>query len=148
VKSENLEKCDPCVSCQKLEATRLKAFWEGRAAEKEATGNAIDVLRKDRDNFQFLIVSGIPGWKIIEERMRPLSEVAKCYIQVAPEKLLMSQEARRVVEYLDIRNGPMDLRGIFEDCDLGQGKLLDALAEASDVGKIRLVDGKYQIVRD
>ena len=78
----------------------------------------------------------------------PIAAVAKCYKQVEPEQLLMSQKARRVVEYLDIRDGPMDLRGIFEDCDLGQGETLDALAEARDAGKITLVNGKYSIVRD
>ena len=45
---------DPCEGCQKLEQTRLKAFWEGRAAEKEATENAMNVLRKDRDNYKRL----------------------------------------------------------------------------------------------
>jgi len=78
----------------------------------------------------------------------PIAAVAKCYKQVEPEQLLMSQKARRVVEYLDQRNGPMDIRGIFEDCGLGQGELLDALAEARDAGKITLVNGKYSIVRD
>ena len=161
VKSENLEKCDPRAGCQKLDQTRLKAFREGRAAEKEATGNAIDVLRKDRDNWKATAQQHCRNatyWregleKLQKEALKEyatwqMSEIAKCYIRVAPERLLLSHEARRVVEYLDIRNGPIDLRGIFEDCDLGQGKLLDALAEAGDAGKIRLVGGKYEIVRD
>ena len=106
----------------------------------------LEKLQKEALECKMLPIAGMAS--VIWSGKRPLSEVAKCYIQVAPEKLLMSQEARRVVEYLDIRNGPMDIRGIFEDCDLGQGKLLDALAEARDAGKIRLVDGKYEIVRD
>lgn len=45
---------DPCADCQKLEAAKLKAFWEGQAAAKADVGNALDVLRKDRDNWKQL----------------------------------------------------------------------------------------------
>jgi hypothetical protein len=127
---------DPCEGCQKLASIdKCCEYW--KAACEEARRNAT-YWREELEKLQNEALA----------ECKPLSEGAKCYIQVAPEKLLMSQEARRVIEYLDIRNGPMDLRGIFEDCDLGQGKLLDALAEASDAGKIRLVNGKYEIVRD
>ena len=118
---------ESCAECQKLE--EALEYWQ----------NSCMSARQDADYWQ---------QKYTDREMKPLAEVAKCYKQVEPEQLLMSQKARRVVEYLDQRNGPMDIRGIFEDCGLGQGELLDALAEARDAGKITLVNGKYEIVRD
>ena len=86
----------------------------------------------------------------VDREMKQLAEVAKCYKQVEPEKLLMSQEARRVVEFLEVARYPMYLGGIrtgMESIMSGMA-IMDGLIEARDLGKIRLVDGKYSIVRD
>ena len=78
---------------------------------------------------------------------RPLSEVAKCYTPTESDKLLMSQDASRVVEYLAAHGGWADISDL-QDIGLSTRNLLRALLEARDVGRIRLADWKCCIVRD
>lgn len=84
------------------------------------------------------------------DEFKRLSEVAVCYKQVAPEKLLMSQEARRVVEYLTARSKhDWYLKDILECMDFMPGSdVMDGLIEAREAGVVQLMDGKYSIVRD
>lgn len=79
-----------------------------------------------------------------------LFEVAKCYKQVEPEQLFMSQEARRVIEYLKARDCPISIHHMFESMkDVMSGAaIMDGLIEAREAGIVRLDDGKYSIVRD
>jgi len=192
---------DACESCQKehraeLDQTRLKAFWEGKAAGCKESGEEIaelqverdawkrnaaywrdglDKLRKEAlaesDNFDMLRASGVPGWQIAEHRAKPahlaihiedfrkkpLSEVGKFYVTYnvdasgliaaikKTKQSLLSQEARRVVEYVASHDCPVRLPVIYEDMGLIMSAVLDALAEARDAGIIELVDGKYSI---
>jgi hypothetical protein len=188
---------DPCEGCQKLEQTRLKAFWEGRAAGdivadkkiasidescgywkaacEEARRNAA-YWREELTKWQKeALVDSKPlcescqklvanGWNVkcdchppLEYGFQPrgaqgdtqtLSEVAKCYMQVAPEELLLSKEARRVAEYISAKGGSLDIDAICDGLKCCMDYLCDHLAEARDAGKIRLVNGKYEIVRD
>jgi hypothetical protein len=80
------------------------------------------------------------------DEFRRLSEIAKCYKQVAPEKLLMSREARRVMYLLELE-GPNDYRSIAATFGGDWSKTMDGIVELLDAGKIERVDGKYQIVR-
>lgn len=95
------------------------------------------------------------GWAVARAVMTggdvlPLSEVAKCYKQVEPDQLLMSQEARRVIEYLKARDCPISIHHMFESMkDVMSGAaIMDGLIEAREAGIVRLDDGKYSIVRD
>lgn len=76
-----------------------------------------------------------------------MSEIAKCYIRVAPEKLLMSDDAKIVCELID-GSGPMTSSQIADRMHLLERCILESITEARNAGKIQLVDGKYEIVRD
>jgi len=76
-----------------------------------------------------------------------LFEVAKCYKQVEPDQLLMSQEARRVLQLL-AEEGPTSFRDIAATFGGNWCTSMDGIIELLDAGRIRLVDGKYSIVRD
>jgi len=82
--------------------------------------------------------------------MLPLAEVAKCYKQVEPEQLLMSQEARRVIEYLKATDCPVHIGDIMDGMEhvMSCMAIMDGLIEAKEAGIVRLDDGKYSIVRD
>lgn len=84
------------------------------------------------------------------EDFRPLIEVAKCYIQVEPERLLLSQDARRVIEYLTAVDTPIAFYRIAEGLkDMVSGAaIIDGLIEAREAGIVRLDGGKYSIARD
>ncbi|MCK9571033.1 hypothetical protein M0R72_18945 [Candidatus Pacearchaeota archaeon] len=87
---------------------------------------------------------------LAREYWKPIAEVAKCYKQVGPEQLLLSAEARRVIEYLKARDCPIcinNLLGCMENIMSGMA-IMDGLIEARDAGIVRLDDGKYSIVRD
>jgi hypothetical protein len=59
--------------------------------------------------------------------------------------LLTSQDAKRICELLE--SGPRSCRSVVEFfCD--PAATMDGIIEARDAGKIALVDGKYEIVRD
>jgi hypothetical protein len=80
----------------------------------------------------------------------PIAAVAKCYKQVEPEQLLMSQKARRVVEYLRASDRPLYIHLILEGMEriMSGTCIMDGLIEAKEAGIVRLDDGKYSIVRD
>lgn len=142
---------DPCEGCQKLEAARLKAFWEGKAAGEMAADKKIAGLQKDLGD----MARNAAYWrdeltKLQKEALadsKPLAEVAKCYIRVAPDKLLMSGDAKIVCELLE-GSGPMTSSQIANRLHLLERCVLESITEARDAGKISLVDGKYEIVGD
>ena len=120
---------ESCTECQKLE--EALEYWQ----------NSCMSARRDADYWQR---------KYVDREMKPLAEVAKCYKQVEPEQLLMSQEARRVIEYLRARDCPVYIHIVFEGMkDVMSGAaIMDGLIEAREAGIVRLDDGKYSIVRD
>lgn len=81
---------------------------------------------------------------------RPLAEIAKCYVQVEPEKLLLTQDARRVIEYLTATDTPVNLWRIVDEMGdmMTDTSILDGLIEARGAGRVRLDEGKYSILRD
>lgn len=89
-----------------------------------------------------------PIAELQKEQCRPLAEVAKCYVQVEPEKLFLSQDAKRVIEYLAAMDTPISLQIIYTDMGVYLPALLDALVQAREAGVVRLDDGKYSLVRD
>ena len=80
----------------------------------------------------------------------PIAAVAKCYKQVEPEQLLMSQKARRVIEYLKAADCPVHIGDIMDGMKhvMSCMAIMDGLIEAREAGIVRLDDGKYSIVRD
>ena len=62
----------------------------------------------------------------------------------------LSQAARRVIEYMTAMNRPLYIGGILEGMkDIMSGMvIMDGIMEARDAGRIRLIEGKYEIVRD
>jgi hypothetical protein len=168
---------DPCQGCQKLESTRLKAFWEGRAAGdisadkkiasidescgywkaacEEARRNATywreELAKLQKEALAECATENSEAWRCaggyVYEGDRPLSEVAKCYKQVAPEKLLMSDDARTICELLE-GSGPMTSSQIASRLHLLERCILESITEARDAGRISLVNGKYEIARD
>jgi predicted transcriptional regulator len=85
--------------------------------------------------------------KYIDREMKPLAEVAKCYKQVEPEQLLLSDDAKVVCEMLRA-NGPMTSYEISERLNMFERRVLASFIEAKEAGIVRLDDGKYSIVRD
>jgi len=158
--------CEQIANLQKsLEHEKAKSYWQGRSVENTINCGAITILRKDRDNWEELCekaqvdvakhMRNADYWreeltKLQNEALadsKPLGEVAKIYVRIQPEKLLLSQEARRVVELL-ASDGPRDYRSIAATFEGDWGKTMDGIIEARDAGKIKLVDGKYQITRE
>lgn len=84
------------------------------------------------------------------EGRQPLREVAKCYIQVEPERLLLSQNARRIIEFLTAMDTPVAFYRIAEGLNgmISGTAIIDGLIEAREAGIVRLDDGKYSIVRE
>lgn len=90
---------------------------------------------------------------------QPLDEVAKIYVTTridASQMLagirevqgkLLSDDAKIVCELLD-GSGPMTSSQIADRLHLLERCILESITESRDVGKIRLVNGKYEIVRD
>ena len=79
--------------------------------------------------------------------LKSLFEVAKCYKQVGPEDLFLSEDAKLVCEMLRA-NGPMTSHEISDRWCLSERVILEYLLEAREAGIVRLDDGKYSIVRD
>ena len=122
---------DPCEGCQMQDD---RDFWKTTALQYQEQAHY-----------------WMQEW--VDREMKPLAEVAKCYKQVGPEALLLSAEARRVVEYIDFTEGHTDsiyMSHIMDGLDrmMSETEILDAVIEARDAGKIQLIDGKYSIVRD
>lgn len=84
------------------------------------------------------------------DHFRPLAEVAKCYIQVEPERLFLSQNAKRIIEFLAAMDTPITLYHIAEAMRtvMPGAAVLDGLIEAREAGIVRLDEGKYSLVRD
>lgn len=120
---------ESCTKCQKLE--EALEYWQ----------NACMSARRDAAYWQ---------QKDIDREMKPLAEVAKCYKQVEPEDLFLSQETRRVIEYLKARDCPISIHHMFESMKevMSGAAIMDGLIEAREAGIVRLDDGKYSIVRD
>ena len=114
------------IECQNLE--EALEYWQ----------NACMSARRDAAYWQ---------QKDIDREMKPLSEVAKCYKQVKPEDLFLSDDAKIVCEMLRA-NGPMSSYEIAERLRLLERCILENLIEAKEAGIVRLDDGKYSIVRD
>ena len=73
--------------------------------------------------------------------------IAKCYKQVEPEQLLLSEDAKIVCELLR-SSGPASSFEISERLHMLEIRVFKSLIEARDAGIVRLDDGKYSIVRD
>jgi hypothetical protein len=93
-----LTKCDPCVGCQKLDQTRLKAFWEGKAEGEHAADRKLEVMEQNRDAWKATAKQNCRNafyWreeltKLQKEALaecKPLAEAVKIYIRVSPEEL-------------------------------------------------------------
>jgi len=143
--------CKQIADLQKsMEHEKLKSFWEGRAAENTINCDAIAKLQQDLAEMTRIAaywreeLTKLQNEALADCDCKPLGEVAKIYVQVAPEKLLLSQNARRVVELLTIE-GPSDYRSIAVTFGGDWGKTMDGIIEARDAGRIELVDGKYQV---
>ena len=76
-----------------------------------------------------------------------LFSMAKCYKQVEPETLLLSEDAEIVCELLR-SSGPASSFEISERLHMLEIRVFKSLIEARDAGIVRLDDGKYSIVRD
>ena len=83
----------------------------------------------------------------VDCEMKPLSDVAKCYKQVEPDQLLLSEDAQVVCELLR-SSGPASSFEISERLHMMERCVLESLIETKEAGIVRLDDGKYSIVRD
>jgi hypothetical protein len=117
---------ESCTECQKLE--EALEYWQ----------NSCMSARRDADYWQR---------KCIDREMKPLSEVAKCYKQVEPDQLLLSEDAKVVCEFMRA-NGPTTSYEISERLHMLELRVFVGLIEAKEAGIVRLDDGKYSIVRD
>lgn len=126
---------DPCEGCDAIKTVVELSIALGK------TQRALNEASKRCDYWQR---------EYVDREMKPIAEVAKCYKQVEPEQLLLSIEARRVVEYLKARDCPISIHHILESMSgiMSGAAILDGLIEARDAGIVRLDDGKYSIVRD
>ena len=89
----------------------------------------------------------IEYWFTFDLDRAPLAEVAKCYKQVEPEQLLLSEDAKIVCELLR-SSGPASSFEISERLHMLEIRVFKSLIEAKEAGIVRLDDGKYSIVRD
>ena len=103
----------------------------------------VECVEEPRDGYMVFYPNSGDCWGLF-------SEVAKCYKQVEPEQLLLSSEARRVIEYLKARDCPISIHHILESMSgiMSGAAILDGLIEAREAGIVRLDDGKYSLVRD
>ena len=83
----------------------------------------------------------------VDREMKPIAEVAKCYKQVEPDQLLLSDDAKIVCELLR-SSGPASSFEISERLHMLEIRVFKSLIEAKEAGIVRLDDGKYSIVRD
>lgn len=158
---------DPCECCQKLfsmnesleywrkqysSACRGATYWREELIklQKEALYDRIlpihcgltnDHACIDREKCTKHPIVGCAMY------MRPLGEVAKCYKQVEPAELIMSDDTRIVCELLE-GSGPMTSREIASRLIIRERCVLESIIEARDAGRISLVDGKYSIAKD
>lgn len=143
---------DPCTDCQKIASmNKCCEYWKSEC----------ETARRSRDEWEATAYQSGRNAAYWREELtklqndalaecKPLAEVAKIYVKVSPDKLLMSQAARRIIEYLAAIDRPLYIGGIMEGMkDIMAGMaIMDGIMEARDAGKIALVNGKYEIVRD
>jgi len=92
-------------------------------------------------------IKTVVGCSDSEDWWKPLSGVAKCYKQVEPEQLLLSEDAEIVCEFVRA-NGSTTSYEISERLHMFERRVFKSLIEAKEAGIVRLDDGKYSIVRD
>jgi len=157
---------DPCEGCQKL----AESYREGRKDEWRDNRQRIAELRQIRDEWEVAAQQHYRNatyWREELEKLqkealaecKPLGEAAKIYatIRLDASQLLagirevqgklLSDDAKIVCELLD-GSGPMTSSQIADRLHLLERCILESIAEARDAGKIRLVNGKYEIARD
>ena len=89
----------------------------------------------------------VVGCSDSEDYWKPFAEVAKCYKQVEPEQLLLSEDAKIVCELLR-SSGPASSFEISERLHMMERCVFESLIGAKEAGIVRLDDGKYSIVRE
>jgi hypothetical protein len=147
-----LTKCDTCGSCQKLSSMNESLeYW--RTACASARRDAA-YWREELDKLQTEAMAECKTWQNLASiyyhqqvdacHKVPLGEVAKIYVQVTPEKLLLSHDACRVMTILS-EGGEMSSPRIAGRLELPTWRVVDAIIELRDAGRIELLDGKYQI---
>ena len=92
-------------------------------------------------------IKDVVGCSDSEGSWKPIAEVAKCYKQVEPEQLLLSDHAKVVCELLR-SSGPASSFEISERLHMMERCVFASLLDAKEAGIVRLDDGKYSIVRD
>lgn len=109
---------DPCQGCQKIEAARLKAFWEGKAEGEKAADRKLGSMNESLEYWQTACMSSrrdATYWREELEKMqnealaesrkqpincagdydtKPVSEVAKIRIQISPAVMDMILKER------------------------------------------------------
>lgn len=122
---------ESCTECQKLE--EALEYWQ----------NSCMSARRDADYWHDKLE------KLQQEAcaLAPIGQVAKCYKQVKPEDLFLSEDAKLVCEFVRA-NGPTTSYEISERLHMLERCVLSGLIEAKEAGIVRLDDGKYSIVRD
>jgi len=166
---------DTCESCQKLEAARLKAFWEGKAAgckeseekiselqgERDAWKRNADYWRGELEKLQKEALAECnehihPAIHIEDFRKKPLSEVGKFYVTcnvdasgflAAIEETKRSLLSQKAKAVIEYLQavGPCEFGHMVNGLDVDGIDLAGYLAEAREAGIIELVDGKYQM---
>jgi hypothetical protein len=137
-------------------ACRGATYWraELEKLQKEALAEHEDFLPFHIQANRFIM-----GNFYCDDERKPLSEVANIYvtarvdasqmlagIRKAQQKLL-SDDAKIVCELLE-GSGPMTSSEIAVRLIIREMCVLESIIEARDAGRIELVDGKYEIVRD
>ena len=116
---------DPCEGCQMQDD---RDFWKTTALQYQEQAHY-----------------WMQEW--VDREMKPIAEVAKCYKQVEPEQLLLSEDAKVVCELLR-SSGPASSFEISERLHMLEIRVFKSLIEAKEAGIVRLDDGKYSIVRE
>lgn len=147
MKIEDIRLGMPMVSASGIPGTVVAISKEGglwlETEDRTRFPVHVECVKPARDDW-------IEYWFTFDLDRAPLAEVAKCYKQVEPEQLLLSSEARRVIEYLKARDCPISIHHILESMSgiMSGAAILDGLIEAREAGIVRLDDGKYSIVRE
>lgn len=123
---------NPCEGCDAIKTVVELSIALGK------TQRALNEASKRCDYWQR---------EYVDREMKPIAEVAKCYKQVEPEQLLLSDHAKVVCELLR-SSGPASSFEISERLHMMERCVFASLLDAKEAGIVRLDDGKYSIVRD